>query len=78
MAYYKMSFVDKRIEGPEQILSNDVPRLCDGLSDIMQDVLWAVCDGAYFTWRLAVETSPRWACISWLYVVCAVRRLACY
>lgn len=72
MAYYKLSFVDKRIDSPEQILSTDVPKLCEGFGEIMQDVLCALFDGTYFTWRLARQTSPKWACVSWLYVVGAV------
>lgn len=72
MAYYKLSFVDKSVGGPEQILSNDIPRLCDGMSEIVQDVLCAVCDGLFFTWRLADQTNWRWASVSWIYVVCAV------
>ena len=77
MAYYKLSFVDKRVESPEQIFSNDVPRLCESLSDILQDLLCAITDGSFFTWRLAVQTSPSWAAVSWLYVVVAVCTIAC-
>lgn len=73
MAYYKLSFVDKRVDSPEQILSQDVPRLCDGLTEILQDVLCALFDGSFFTWRLAQQTAPAWAGVSWLYVVVAVR-----
>jgi hypothetical protein len=72
MAYYKLSFVDKRIDAPEQVLSNDVVKLCEGFGEITQDVLCALFDGSYFTWRLARQTSPKWACVSWLYVVGAV------
>lgn len=34
MAYYKMSYVDKRIDAPEQRICEDVPKLCGGLADL--------------------------------------------
>ncbi len=39
MAYYKMSFVDKRISSPEEVLSSDVHKFAGNLSDIIVDVL---------------------------------------
>lgn len=72
MAYYKLAFVDKRVENPEQVIVNDVQRLSEGLSEVALEVLKALLDGTYFTYRLAQETSWAWASASWIYVVCAV------
>ena len=55
MTYYRLAFVDKRIADPEQVFANDVPQLVDGVSDIVTDVVRAVIDGTYFTYRLVSE-----------------------
>lgn len=72
MAYYKMSFVDKRITSPEEVLSSDVQRFAATLSDIAVDVLSAIFNGAYFTYRLAKATSGKWSMVSWLYVTTTI------
>ncbi len=64
--------MDKRVENPEQVLVNDVHRLCDDLSEVALDIVKAIFDGSYFTFRLARQTSWMWASASWIYVVCAV------
>lgn len=35
MAYYKMSFVDKRVDQPHNRIVKDVPAFCDELGDIV-------------------------------------------
>ena len=40
--YYKLSYVDRRIEQPEQRVCEDVPKLCTGLADLTRECLTAV------------------------------------
>ncbi|GFY86453.1 peroxisomal ABC transporter 1 [Actinidia rufa] len=46
MVYYKISHVDGRVTNPEQRIASDVPRFCSELSDLVQEDLTAVTDGA--------------------------------
>lgn len=85
MLYYKLSFVDKRIDTPEQIIARDIPKFCDLSSEIVFDLVKvrnkelhrvvnsvkAICDGSYFTYRLAQLTSPGWSSVGWIYVLFA-------
>ena len=43
MAYYKLAFVDKRVESPEQIIASDIPKFCDSVCDLAQDILMVCC-----------------------------------
>eukprot|EP00049_Salpingoeca_infusionum_P008792 m.144576 g.144576 ORF g.144576 m.144576 type:complete len:1291 (-) comp14133_c0_seq3:1306-5178(-) len=72
MTYYRTAFVDKRITTPEEVLCNDIPALTDGLSIIAKDIMSALFDGAFFTVRLAQQTSLGWSVVTWAYVVFAV------
>ncbi|XP_077239794.1 ABC transporter D family member 1-like [Tasmannia lanceolata] len=64
MAYYKISHVDGRITNPEQRIASDIPRLCEELSDLVQEDLTAVTDGLLYTWCLCSYTSPKY--ILWI------------
>eukprot|EP00043_Microstomoeca_roanoka_P015266 m.152682 g.152682 ORF g.152682 m.152682 type:complete len:1240 (-) comp16218_c0_seq1:132-3851(-) len=72
MNYYKLAFVDKRIAAPEEVICTDIPALSAGLAGIYKDVLKALFDGAFFTYRLAQLTSPGWSAVTWTYVTVAV------
>ena len=39
--YYKLSYVDRRIDNPEQRICEDIPKLCDGLGDLLGE--WCKC-----------------------------------
>ena len=50
--YYKLSYVDKRIDSPEQRICEDIPRLADGLGDLLRE--WCNCsiDAIFYAWAL--------------------------
>eukprot|EP00055_Hartaetosiga_balthica_P012730 m.62706 g.62706 ORF g.62706 m.62706 type:complete len:1271 (+) comp8040_c2_seq2:177-3989(+) len=70
--HYKLAFVDNRITSPEEIICTDVPALTSGMAEVYRDVLRALFDGLFFTYRLAQETSPAWSSVTWTYVTLAV------
>ena len=35
--YYKLSYVDRRVDGVEQRICEDVPKLCDELGDLVRE-----------------------------------------
>ena len=72
MLYYKLSFVDQRVDNPEQVIVNDTFTVCTELSEIAIILVGAVIDGSYFTWRLAQATSGRWAMLPIAYVAGAI------
>ena len=47
--YYKMSYVDRTIDNPEHRLCEDIPRFCDGVSDLLREVVNAAVDAVVFT-----------------------------
>lgn len=51
MEYYKIFNVDCRVTDPEQWVAVDVPRFCSELSDLVQEDLAAVIDGALVLMR---------------------------
>ena len=55
LTYYRLAFVDKRVSDPEQIFTNDIPALVDGLSEVAVDALRCFSDGVYFTHRVFSE-----------------------
>ena len=72
MLYYKLSFVDQRVDNPEQVIVTDLLTVCTELSEITMIVIGAVVDGSYFTWRLAQMTSPAWAFLPIGYIGVAI------
>lgn len=40
--YYKLSYVDRRIDSPEQRVCEDVPKLAAGLADLTRECLTAL------------------------------------
>jgi hypothetical protein len=39
--YYKLSYVDRRVDNPEHRICEDIPALCDGLADLLGE--WCKC-----------------------------------
>jgi ABC-type uncharacterized transport system fused permease/ATPase subunit len=50
--YYKLSYVDRRIDNPEQRICEDIPKLCDGLGELIGE--WTKCavDAVFYSWVL--------------------------
>eukprot|EP00041_Stephanoeca_diplocostata_P038068 m.1473233 g.1473233 ORF g.1473233 m.1473233 type:complete len:1281 (-) comp25152_c1_seq8:3346-7188(-) len=73
MTYYKVAFVDKRIQSPEQVIVNDTEVVTSELGMVCSKLIGAAIDGSYFTWRVAQQTSLVWACIPLAYIsMCGV------
>ncbi|EFN58353.1 hypothetical protein CHLNCDRAFT_142419 [Chlorella variabilis] len=52
MTYYKLSYVDRRIDTPEQRMCEDVPKLAAGLSDLTRELVAATVDAAFYAYQL--------------------------
>ena len=54
--YYKMSYVDRRVDNPEQRICEDIPKLCNGLGDLVGE--WTKCavDAVFYSWVLRSYT----------------------
>ena len=52
MTYYKMSYVDRRIEQADQRICEDVPMLTSGLAELVQELLTACIDAAFYSYQL--------------------------
>jgi len=52
MMYYKMAYVDRRVEHAEHIICEDVPMLTSGLAELLQELLTACVDAAWYSIQL--------------------------
>lgn len=52
LCFYRLSYVDRSVENPEQRICEDVPKLSVGLSELTGEFLIALVDAAFFTWKL--------------------------
>ena len=54
--YYKLSYVDRRVDNPEQRICEDIPKLCNGLGDLVGE--WTKCavDAVFYSWVLRSYT----------------------
>ena len=50
--YYKLNYVDRRIDSPEQRICEDIPKLCSGLSELTRELIGAAVDATFFSWQL--------------------------
>lgn len=46
--YYKLSYVDRRVDNPEQRICEDIPKLCDGLGDLLRDWIASLVDAVVY------------------------------
>jgi len=52
MTYYQLSYVDRRVDVPEQRVCEDIPRLCGGLSELTRELITAAVDAAFYGYQL--------------------------
>lgn len=52
MTYYKLNYVDKRIDSPEQRICEDIPKLSSGLAELTRELIVAAVDAAFYSWQL--------------------------
>lgn len=52
MMYYKMGYVDRRIDHAEHIICEDIPLLTSGMADLLQEILSACVDAAFYSYQL--------------------------
>eukprot|EP00040_Diaphanoeca_grandis_P001018 m.17269 g.17269 ORF g.17269 m.17269 type:complete len:1248 (-) comp11415_c0_seq1:76-3819(-) len=72
MTYYKVSFVDKRIQAPEHVIVDDTETVSNEMSEIALLWIGALIDGTYWTWRNSGEIGVKWATIPLVYIIAAV------
>lgn len=51
-AYYKLSYVDRRVENPEQRICEDIPKFCCGLAELSREWINAIVDSVFYAWEL--------------------------
>ncbi len=52
MTYYKLNYVDRRVDSPEQRICEDLPKLTAGLSELTRELLVAAIDATFYGWQL--------------------------
>lgn len=52
MMYYKMGYVDRRVDEAEHRICEDVPMLSSGLAELLQELLTACVDAAFYSYQL--------------------------
>ena len=50
--HYKLPYVDKSIQNPEQRICEDVPKFTKGLADLTLEWVNAVIDAGFYAWML--------------------------
>jgi ABC-type uncharacterized transport system fused permease/ATPase subunit len=50
--YYKLSYVDRRVDNPEQRICEDIPKLCDGMGDLLRDWTNSLVDAVVYAYLL--------------------------
>lgn len=51
-AYYKLSYVDKQVNNPEQRICEDIPKFTKGLSELAGEWTNAIIDAGFYAWQL--------------------------
>jgi ABC-type uncharacterized transport system fused permease/ATPase subunit len=59
-AYYQVSYVDRRISDPEQIICEDAGKLCTDLADCTGAVARACVDALFYSVRMWQYTGTHW------------------
>lgn len=52
MTYYKLNYVDRRVDSPEQRICEDVPKLTAGLAELTRELIVAAVDAAFYSYQL--------------------------
>lgn len=52
LCFYRLSYVDRSLDNPEQRICEDIPKLTVGLSELSGEFLTAIVDAIFFTWKL--------------------------
>ena len=50
--YYKLNYVDRRIDSPEHRICEDVPKLTAGLSELTRELIVAAVDAVFYGYQL--------------------------
>ena len=50
--YYKLNYVDRRVDNPEQRMCEDIPNLAEGLGDLLREWCNASIDAVFYAWML--------------------------
>ncbi|PSC69745.1 ABC transporter D family member 1 [Micractinium conductrix] len=52
MTYYKLNYVDRRIDSPEARMCEDAPKLASGLADLTRELVVAAVDALFYAYQL--------------------------
>ena len=50
--YYKLSYVDKQVQNPEQRICEDIPKFTKGLAELTGEWTNAIIDAAFYAYQL--------------------------
>lgn len=53
-AYYKLSYVNKQVQNPEQRICEDIPKFTSGLAELTGEWTNAIIDAAFYAYQLRV------------------------
>lgn len=51
-AYYKLSYVDKQVQNPEQRVCEDIPKFTKGLAELAGEWTNAIIDAGFYAYQL--------------------------
>ena len=52
--YYKLSYVDKQVQNPEQRVCEDIPKFTKGLAELTGEWTNAIIDAGFYAYQLRV------------------------
>lgn len=68
--YYKLSYVDKQIQNPEQRICEDIPKFTKGLAELTGEWTNAIIDAGFYAYQLrAYSKSNKYTAAILAYVI---------
>ena len=55
--YYKLSYVDKQVQNPEQRICEDIPKFTKGLAELTGEWTNAIIDAAFYAYQLMADST---------------------
>ncbi|DBA67674.1 TPA: hypothetical protein ACH3X2_001266 [Trebouxia sp. C0005] len=70
MTYYKLSYVDKQVQNPEQRICEDIPKFTKGLAELTGEWTNAIIDAGFYAYQLrAYSKSNKYTAAILAYVI---------
>ncbi len=68
--YYKLSYVDKQVQNPEQRICEDIPKFTKGLAELTGEWTNAIIDAGFYAYQLrAYSKSNKYTAAILAYVI---------